>query len=108
MIAAFRCCNRMSVALLMHYRNAATAWFSAVLGRYCRVGALLHFDSAYTAKDLLLHLRESGLRSAGRMCEVGPPASGRSFFTVPYSRRGRSTGILPCGASGCRRVGGTP
>lgn len=108
MIAALRRCNRVSVALLMHYRSAATAWFSAVLGRYRRVGALLHFDSARTAKDLLLHTRESGLRSAGRMCEVGPPASGRSFFTVPYSRRGRSTGILPCGTSGCRRVLGTP
>lgn len=30
-------------------------------------------------------------RYAGRMCEVGPPASGLSFFTSPYSRRGRST-----------------
>ena len=28
-----------------------------------------------------------------------PPASGRSFFTTPYSRRGHSTGILPCEAS---------
>lgn len=108
MIAALRRCNRVSVALLMHYRSAATARFSAVLGRYRRVGALLHFDSARTAKDLLLHTRESGLRSAGRMCEVGPPASGRSFFTAPYSRRGRSTGILPCGAGGDCRKWGTP
>lgn len=108
MIAVRHRCNRVSVALLMRYWNAANARLSAVLDRYCRVGALLHFDSACTAKDLLLHPRECGLRSAGRMCEVGPPASGRSFFTVPYSRRGRSTGILPCGASGYRRVLGTP
>lgn len=46
--------------------------------------------------------------SAGRMCEVGPPASARSFFTVPYSRRRRSTGILPCGAGGYCRKWGTP
>lgn len=45
---------------------------------------------------------------AGRMCEVGPPASRRSFFTVPYSRRGHSTGILPCGAGGGCRKWGTP
>jgi len=107
-IAALHRCNLVSVALLVRYRNAATVLFSAVLGHYCRVGALLHFDSACIAKDLLLHPRESGLRSAGRMCEVGPPASGRSFFTVPYSRRRRSTGILPCGAGGCCREWGTP
>lgn len=107
-MVALHLCNRLSGALLMRSRNAVTAWFSAVLGHYHRVGALLHFDSACIAKDLLLQPRESGLRSAGRMCEVGPPASGRSFFTVPYSRRERSTGILPCGASGYRRVWGTP
>ena len=108
MIAALTRCNRVSVALLMRYRNASTALFSAVFCGYCRVGALLHFDSARAAKELLLHPRESGLRSAGRMCEVGPPASGRPFFTAPYSRRGRSTGILPCGAGGYRRAWGMP
>src|SRR5690606_25701949 len=40
---------------------------------------------------------------AGRMGEVGPPASGLSFFTVSYSRRGHSTRILLCEAADYRR-----
>lgn len=101
-------CNGVFGALLMRCWNAVTVWSSAVFRHYRRAGALLPFNSACIAKDLPFQPRESGLRSAGRMCEVGPPASERSFFTVPYSRRGRSTGILPCGASGYRRVLGTP
>ncbi|CAM5202398.1 hypothetical protein CDEN61S_00025 [Castellaniella denitrificans] len=40
---------------------------------------------------------------AGRMGEVGPPASGLSFFTVSYSRRGHSTRILLCEAADYRQ-----
>lgn len=40
--------------------------------------------------------QEIKAEAAGRMCEVGPPASVCSFFTYPYSRLRRSTGILIC------------
>lgn len=46
--------------------------------------------------------------SPGRICEVGPPASRCSYFTFPYSRLRRSTGILLCEASGYRRSVKTP
>lgn len=45
---------------------------------------------------------------AGKIGEVGPPASGRSCFTLPYSRRWHSTRILPCGACGGRSSWGAP
>lgn len=92
MIAAFFLHNRVSAALLMRCRNAATALFSSVLGCYCRVGTLLHFDSACTATDLLLDPHASSLRNAGRMCEVGPPAQRAHLFTDSYSRRGALNG----------------
>jgi len=44
----------------------------------------------------------------GRTCEVHVPASRFLYFTFPYSHLRRSTGILPCGAIGCRRLVGTP
>ena len=44
----------------------------------------------------------------GRICEVHVPASRFMYFTPPYSHLRRSTGILPCGAIGCRRSRGTP
>jgi len=50
--------------------------------------------------------KHGGLR--GRICEVHVPASRFMFFTLPYSHLRRSTGILPCGAIGCRRFRGTP
>lgn len=103
-MAALHRCNRVFGALLMRCWNAATALFSALSRHYRHAGARLRFDCTLTAKDSLLGPRESGVRSAGRMGEVGPPASGRLFFTDPYSRRGRSTDVLPCGAGGYRRA----
>ena len=38
------------------------------------------------------------LGTAGRMCEVGPPVNGCSFFNVPHSHLRCSTEILPYGA----------
>lgn len=98
MIAAFFLHNRVSAALLMRCRNAATALFSSVLGCYCRVGTLLHFDSACTATDLLLDPHASSLRNAGRMCEVGPPAQRRTSSLILIRAGGHSTGILLCEA----------
>lgn len=103
-MAALHRCNRVSGALLIRCWNAATALFSALSCHSRHAGALLHFDCALTAEDSPLRPRESGLRTAGRMGEVGPPASGRPFFTDPYSHRGCSTDVLPCGAGGYRRA----
>ncbi len=105
-MGALHRCNRVSGALLMRCWNASMALFTALSSHYRHAGALLHFDCAFTAEDLPLGPRESGLRSAGRMGEVGPPASGRPFFTDPYSHRGCSTDVLPCGAGGYRRSRG--
>lgn len=44
---------------------------------YRRVAALQRGNSARIAKDPLHHPRENGIQIAGRMCEVGPPASGQ-------------------------------
>jgi hypothetical protein len=38
----------------------------------------------------------------GRTCEVGPPASGLSYFTAPYSHYVLN-GVLLCEADGYRR-----
>ena len=43
----------------------------------------------------------------GRICEVHVPTRRFTYFTFAYSHLRRSTGILPCGAIGCSRTGGT-
>lgn len=44
-----------------------------------------HVNSREIATDSKLHTCRKRGGDAGRMCEVGPPASGSSFFTCPYS-----------------------
>jgi hypothetical protein len=84
-MAAFYRCNRMTGAPSMRNGNATASLFSVFLRHYCTTNALLHIDSAIVAKDWKARPGESCLRSAGRICEVGPPQRGLSFFTSPYS-----------------------
>ncbi|WP_322995122.1 hypothetical protein [Castellaniella sp.] len=61
-----------------------------------------HSNSNEIAMDSNLNTRRKRGGGAGRMGEVGPPASGLSFFTVSYSRRWHSTRILLCEAADYR------
>lgn len=92
-------------ALLMRCWNAVTVWSSAVFRHYHRAGALLPFNSLCIAKDLPFQPSESGIRSAGRMCEVGPPASGRSFFTSLIRAGGTQRASRPAGPAAAAAYG---
>lgn len=92
-MAAFHRCNRVVGALLQRNRNAVTVLISTFFGHYRTVAALLRFDSASTARDLMFRPRKSGRETAGRIGEVSQPASRLSNFTFPYSRLRQSTGI---------------
>lgn len=107
-MATFYRCNRMAGALSLRNGNATASLFSVFFSHYHTTNVLLHIDSARAAKDWKARPGESCLRSAGRIGEVPVPASRPRFFTSLYSHLRRSTEILPCGAIGCRRYGGTP
>lgn len=119
----FRVCGKCKESVgLMSCKADGNRLESPVLSRFCRGFSRLQRDSA----DLTVAAGESQINSnekavdsnldmyrkqgcdAGKIGEVGPPASGRSCFTLPYSRRWHSTGILPCGACGGRSSWGAP
>lgn len=119
----FRVCGKCKESVgLVPCKAEANRLESPVLSRFCSSFSRLQRDSA----DLTVAAGESQINSdqialdsnldtyrkqgcdAGKIGEVGPPASGRSCFTLPYSRRWHSTGILPCGACGGRSSWGVP
>lgn len=54
--------------------------------------ASLRGDLERIAKGHFVPLRRNAAETAGRMGDVGPPASACPFITSPYSHRGCSTG----------------
>lgn len=71
-----------------------------------------HINSREIATDSNLHTCRKRGCNAGRMCEVGPPASGLSFFTFPYSHlavlngnhlRPGGLSVWPCHRAGAAR-----
>ncbi len=79
-------CKRMAETLLPASWIAASTRTLAISVGFLAAGALLRSNGAVTARNSMSHTRQKQRRKAGRMCEVGPPASRLSFFTVPYSR----------------------
>jgi len=104
----FQRCNHLYSTQLLRCWIAAKARLSLFFIHYRRDVALVSFNSAFIATDSMLHPCTNGSEEAGKIGEVGPPASGHSCFTLPYSRRWHSTGILPCGACGGRSSWGAP
>lgn len=77
--------NREEHTQLERYRYATTVGFSTVSCGIQQVSTLLCYDSVLSVRNPLSFLDGNARKGAGRMGEVGPPASGRGIFTPLFA-----------------------
>jgi hypothetical protein len=73
-----------------------------ILSNFCLFKLILQESHKFSTNHLKstkisFEYQTNCMKNWGKMCEVGPPASRRPYFTPPI-RASRSRGIPPCGA----------